>query len=147
MEWGLRDTGWLQGAPGADGGYRHTLPHWASPWALLLAGLSQLFLSGEISISDVVRSDPKAWGSLLRNCGTVCSHSGLGDAADLGTPTGQRLFLQCGRWLSVQGDMRVPPYSLHGSLGTSLKPPLVPGTPAGGLTAPAAQLGRSLQSF
>lgn len=43
-EWGLWDTGWLQGASGADGGYRHTLPHWASSWALLPAGLSQLSL-------------------------------------------------------------------------------------------------------
>ena len=36
--------GGCRGASGADGGYRHTLPHWASPWALLPAGLSQLSL-------------------------------------------------------------------------------------------------------
>lgn len=59
------------------------------------------FLSGKITISDVVRSDPNAWVNLLRKCGTVCGHSGLGDAADLGTPTDQHLFLQCGRWLWV----------------------------------------------
>ena len=59
------------------------------------------FLSGEIRISDVVSSDPKAWVSLVRKCGTVRGHSGLGDVADLGTPTGQRLFLQCRRWLWV----------------------------------------------
>ena len=62
MEWGFQDTGWLQGAPGADGGYCHTLPHWASPWALLLAGLSQLFL---------------VWGNQHLRCGQIWSQ-GLG---------------------------------------------------------------------
>lgn len=60
------------------------------------------FLSGEIAVPNVVRSKPKAWVSLLRKFGTVCGHSGLDDPAYLGTPSCQRLFLQCGLWLWVE---------------------------------------------
>lgn len=85
------------------------------------------FLSGEIRISDVVSSDPKAWVSLLRKCGTVHGHSGLGDVQTLAHPPASACFSSVGGGSGCRvtpGYHPTPytdPWGPHSSLHRSLE--------------------------